>query len=105
MRGLALIARSLARSRGRSVSIIVMNYGERENSVDASVDEREYMDLSCDWSRSISIQLLRSKARVEYNEYVNIQRGARSILSFVNSGMRVTGGVLSVSPGVVARHS
>lgn len=83
-----------------------MNYSEREYCRRKRGRARIRVDFSRDRStRSISIRMWRSKARVEYNEYVNIRRGARGTLSLVNSGVRVTGGVLSVSPGVASVSS
>lgn len=83
-----------------------MNYGKREFRRRRRGRAQIRADFSRNRStRSISIRMWRSKARVEYNEYVNIRQGARGTLSLVNSGVRVTGGVLSVSPGVASVSS
>lgn len=98
-------ARSLARARR-------FNYrNELRRTRIPSTQARTSADIRVDLrrgrsTRSISIRTWRSKARVEYNEYVNIRRGGtRGTLSLVNSGVRVTGGVLSVSPGVASVSS
>lgn len=95
----------------RGVSIIVMNYGEREfrrRKRGRAWPRARISPARPVYSIDLNSDVAFERAR-EYNEYVNIRRGARGTLSLVNTGVRVTGGVLSVSPsigvGVVARHS